>query len=90
MDGVQSPNLYGLGLRRAIENQGIQFDQLQRIEQLQDDCPPTGHFCVGKSSSRPQTVQSPETLHSGQNAGDATVNLAPFGECVSLAQRYAQ
>jgi len=30
--------------------------------------------------AEPQTVHGPETLHFGQNAGDPTVNLTPFGK----------
>jgi len=64
MDGVQSPKFRGQGLCGAIENQGIHFNQRERIEQLQDDGAPAADFCVGESGPQPQTVQGPETFDS--------------------------
>ncbi len=56
MDSIQGAKFRWLWLSRTLENQGVQLDQLQRIEQLQDDRAPAGHFGIGKAGAQPQTV----------------------------------
>jgi hypothetical protein len=66
-------------LRRAVENQGIDFHQFERRDQLQDRGATTRHFHIRKVSAQAEAIQRAETLGRNQSTRDALLDVSPLG-----------
>jgi hypothetical protein len=64
--------------RRTIEDDGIDFDELQRRDELQDLGAAVRDVVVGQLRAEPKAIQRAKALSEDEDARDASCNPAPL------------
>ena len=59
---VQSPELRWHRLRRAIENDPVNFHELQRLDDTKNRCTSQGDLGIGESNSQTKPIERTQTF----------------------------
>lgn len=90
VDRVEGPEFSRHRLSRPIKDDGIDLDDVQRINQRKERRAPRRHFGIREAGAESKAIQRAETLGHDQRAGNAVVDLPPFRQSVRLPKYDSQ
>ena len=86
VDRIERSEFSGHRLCGAVEYDRIDFNQLQRINQIEDRGASSGDFRIRQSCADSKPIQGSQALGRDQRTGDAAIYLSPLWQPVRLSE----